>query len=69
MNVDHEMHHPKFHDVVLPDACLACGGPLAARFSPTSALGVCFACHAVTTLALARVADGLQVGQLPAGSA
>ncbi len=60
---------PNFHDIMLPDACLACGGHLAARLGPSSALGVCLACHAITTLALARMPDGVQVGQLPAGRA
>jgi hypothetical protein len=70
MNVNHEHEQsPHFHDVLLPKACVACGGPLAARFGPRSALGVCVACHVVTTLALARAEDGYQVGQLPGGVA
>ncbi len=70
MNVNREMeHHQHFHDIVLPEACVACGGSLSARLGPSSALGVCLACHAITALALARMADGLQVGQLPAGLA
>jgi hypothetical protein len=70
MNLNHDREQqPRFQDVVFPEACLACGGPLAARLSPATARGVCLACHVVTTLALARVADGFQVGQVPSGVA
>ncbi len=55
--------------MVLPGACLACGGSLAARLAPATARGVCMACRAITALALAVLPDGVQVGQLPAGSA
>jgi hypothetical protein len=70
MNVNREQEQQvHFHDVVLPGACVACGGPLAARFGPRSGVGVCLACHVVSALALARGADGVEVGQLAAGSA
>ena len=56
-------------DVVLPDACLACGGPIAARFTDHSAHGVCLACRIVTALGLDRREDGVRIAHLPRGRA
>jgi hypothetical protein len=56
-------------DMELPGACVGCGGPIAARFSPGGAHGVCLACHLVTELGLARSADGVQIIQVPGGVA
>jgi hypothetical protein len=57
------------HEVELPDACVVCDGPIAARFTPTSARGVCLACRLVTALELSRAGDGVQVSHLPGGLA
>ncbi|GEJ57214.1 hypothetical protein [Anaeromyxobacter diazotrophicus] len=56
-------------DLDLPGACVGCGGPLAARFSPGRAHGVCFTCHLVSELGLARSAEGVQLIQLPRAAA
>ena len=58
-----------FHDIELPAACLTCGGPISARFTPGSARGVCLACHALVAMAVARDGDGLRVVSLPAAAA
>ncbi len=58
-----------FHDVELPSACLSCGGPISARFTPGSARGVCLVCHALVAMAVARAEDGVRVVSLPAASA
>jgi len=57
------------HDVELPNACVACGGPLAARFTPGSARGVCLACHVISAMTVSRAGDGLQIVQEPGGEA
>ncbi len=57
------------HEVELPGACAVCDGPIVARFTPSSARGVCLACRLVTVLELSRTGDGVQVGHLPGGSA
>ncbi len=56
-------------EVELPDACVACGGSIAARFTSGSARGVCLACHLITALRVARSGEGLQVGHAPAAQA
>ncbi len=60
---------PKFHELELPDACMACGGPIAARFTSSGATGVCLACRRISALSVARSGDGINVVQLPAGEA
>ena len=62
-------HELPTRDVVLPGACLACGGPIAARFTDHSAQGVCLACRTVTALGLDRQEGGLRIGHLPRGLA
>ncbi len=56
-------------ELELPGACVVCDGPIVARFTPTSARGVCLSCRLVTTLELARVEDGMQVGHRPSANA
>jgi len=56
-------------DAELQDACAACGGPIAARFSPGAIRGVCLSCHLVTTIKVARGKGGVQLGHLPGGLA
>jgi hypothetical protein len=55
------------HDVELPGACPACGGPLLARFTPGSARGACLRCHALCALAVTQQGDRLAVVPLPSG--
>ncbi|HTT71437.1 MAG TPA: hypothetical protein VMG32_09465 [Anaeromyxobacteraceae bacterium] len=62
-------HELPTRDVVLPGACLACGGPIAARFTDHSAQGVCLACRTVTALGLERQVGGLTIAHLPGGLA
>ncbi len=57
------------HEVELPGACVVCDGPIVARFTPSSARGVCLACRLVTVLELSRSGDDVQVGHLPRGMA
>ncbi len=57
------------HDVTLQEACVSCGGAIAARFTPTGASGVCLVCHMITLLGVARAKDGVHVGHLPRGLA
>ncbi|HUK66106.1 MAG TPA: hypothetical protein VLV17_04710 [Anaeromyxobacteraceae bacterium] len=65
-----ELHQdPLSRDVVLPDACLACGGPIAARFTDHSAQGVCLACRLITALGLERREDGVRIAHLSRGVA
>jgi len=67
MMMNRELHHePKFHDLELPGACLGCGGPLAARFTPGNAVGVCRACARISAMDVTRTDDGVTVTQ-PAG--
>ena len=56
-------------DMELPGVCAGCGGPVAARFSPGRAHGVCFTCHLVTELGLTRSQDGIQLVQVPRATA
>jgi hypothetical protein len=57
------------HEIELPAACAACGGPIVAKFTPTSARGVCLACRLITTLELTPAGGGVQVSQRPGGTA
>jgi hypothetical protein len=57
------------HDIELPAACVACGGPINARFTASGARGVCLACHMFATLGIARVDNGVQVAHVPHGVA
>ena len=57
------------HEVELPGACAVCDGPIMARFTPSSARGVCLTCRLVTALALSQGDDGVKVGHLPGGIA
>jgi hypothetical protein len=57
------------HEVELPDACAVCDGPITVRFTPTSARGVCLACHLVTALTMARAGEGVRISHLPGGNA
>ena len=59
----------RFHEIELPEACLACGGPIAARFAPGSAVGVCRVCRRIAVMEVERTADGVRVAQLPGGLA
>jgi hypothetical protein len=68
MNLEPQQETP-MHEIELPDACAACGGPIAARFTASSARGVCLACHLITVLTVARAGDGVSVGHVPAGLA
>jgi hypothetical protein len=56
-------------EIELPDACVACGGSIAARFMSGSARGVCLRCHLITALRVARTEEGMQVGHAPAARA
>jgi hypothetical protein len=68
--MNQELHQEtRFHELDLPDACMACGGALAARFTPGAAHAVCRACRRIFTMTVARTDDGLQIVQLPGGSA
>ena len=59
----------RFHEIELPEACLACGGPIAARFAPGSAVGVCRACRRIAVMEVERTTEGVRVAQLPGGLA
>ena len=63
--------HPeaRFHEIVLPHACTTCGGPIAARFTPESAVGVCLACIRIVEMEVDRTADGVRVAEVPGGLA
>jgi hypothetical protein len=68
MNI--ELHQgPMSRDIVLPDACLACGGPIAARFTDHSAEGVCLTCRLFTVLGLERREDGVRIAHVARGLA
>ena len=56
-------------EIQLPEACLGCGGPVAARFTPGSARGVCLRCRAFTAMAVERHAGGFHLVQMPGGYA
>ncbi len=56
-------------DVVLPHACLACGGPITVRLTQRSAYGACLRCHLVTALGVSRDEEGVHVGHLAAAAA
>ena len=53
------------HEVELNDACVCCGGPVTARFTPGTARGVCLVCHLVTPMMLVKGGEGVRVVQGP----
>jgi len=55
----------EFHDLEVPGGCASCGGPLAGRFGPDSAVGVCLRCRLVTPLRVSSEARGVHVSQMP----
>ncbi|OFX24036.1 MAG: hypothetical protein A2V77_08700 [Anaeromyxobacter sp. RBG_16_69_14] len=65
MNTELQQETPHEIEVELPDACVACGGSIAARFMTGSARGVCLRCHLITALRVARTDEGMQVGHAP----
>jgi len=65
MNTELQQKETMSHEVELPGGCAVCDGPIVAKFTPLSARGVCLACKLVSTLALARSGDGVQVTHLP----
>jgi hypothetical protein len=69
MNRELQQHEPKFHDLDLPGACLGCGGPIAARFTPGNAVGVCRACFRISAMNVTRTDDGVSVAQSAGGDA
>jgi hypothetical protein len=56
---------PRFYDMEVPRGCASCGGPLAGRFGPQSAVGVCLHCRIVTPLLVSTTDDGIHVAQMP----
>jgi hypothetical protein len=58
-----------YHDLEIPEACMACGGALAMRFTPGRAHAVCRACRRISSMTLAHSRDGLQIVQVPGGLA
>jgi hypothetical protein len=62
-------HETMIREIELPDACLGCGGPVAARLTPGSARGVCLGCRTFSSMTVERRGDGLQLVQLPGGIA
>jgi hypothetical protein len=60
---------PTYQELELPEACIGCGGPLAARFTADHAAGVCLACRRIAALSVSRAAGGINVVQLPGGEA
>ena len=62
-------HDMPFRDLELPAACAACDGPMAVRFAPGSAVGVCLGCRRIAAMSVERSDEGLRVLHLPAGLA
>ncbi|HTP29657.1 MAG TPA: hypothetical protein VMK12_28835 [Anaeromyxobacteraceae bacterium] len=66
-------HEPGTRDTQLEaelsGACVACGGDLTARFTPSGVRGVCLKCHLLTTLAVMHTPNGLHVACLSVGAA
>ncbi len=65
-----ELHTEEtIHEFELPHACIGCGGPVDARFTPGGGRGVCLACHILTPMAVIRTAEGVKIVQAPVGAA
>jgi hypothetical protein len=62
-------HETMIREIELSEACLGCGGPVAARLTPSSARGVCLRCRMLSAMSVERRGAGLQLVQLPAGDA
>jgi hypothetical protein len=58
-----------YHDLEIPEACMACGGALATRFTPGRAHAVCRTCRRISSMTLARSGEGVQIVQVPGGLA
>ena len=65
----HPAQETSYHDLEIPEACMACGGALATRFTAGAAHAVCRACRRISTMSLSKTEDGLQLTQSAAGLA
>jgi hypothetical protein len=65
----HPAQETSYHDLEIPEACMACGGALATRFTAGAAHAVCRACRRISAMSLSKTEDGLQIVQTAAGLA
>jgi hypothetical protein len=65
----HAAQGTSYHDLEIPEACMACGGALATRFTAGAAHAVCRACRRISAMTLSKTEDGLQIVQTAAGMA